>query len=443
VERRGPLDVFRLAGVLRRLRREERGVTLMEMVVAMGIFATVTTPLAGVMTASMKSHLGSQERTLAEQAAAAQIESVRALPYDAVGVVNGNPPGSVVATRALAAPGIDATVATQISFVSDPTRTGYVTGADYKKVVVTVTNARGKRLTQAATYVGPPGRAPFGGVNGTIIRVQLLDVALNTAIAGASIALGTGPSAPRNDATDAAGTVVFAGLQSNPTTGAQAYYDVNATATGYTVLRDDLPPSSAAHVQLAPGQTFNTAIRVYRAATIRVALTDATGAAYTGAATVTVGSSRAAQSFAVSGGQLTVTSIGGEALVPGLNYTVAAYSADGRWAPSSARAVPDAYPNVLTSSFALALGAAAPATSVLTAKVQTATGAAAAGARVDLTGGPSQAYLSAITDATGTATFTIPSGSAYTLAATGANRSGVASWSGSVATATTVTARLA
>jgi hypothetical protein len=291
--------------------------------------------------------------------------------------------------------------------------------------------------------VGPPGRAPFGGVNGTTIRVQVLDVALNTALPGASIALATGPSAPRNDVTDAGGTVVFAALQSNPTTGTQAYYDINAAAAGYTVLRDDLSPSSAAHVQLAPGQTFNTAIRVYKAATINVSLTDSTGALYAGPATVTVGSSRAAQSFSVGGGQLTVTSIGGEPVVPGLSYTVSAYSSTGRWAPSTARAVPDSYPNVLTSSFALQLGAAAPATTVLTAKVQNAAGAAVAGARVDLTGGPNQAFLSATSDTTGTATFTLPTGTAYTLAATGPNRSGTAGWTGSVPAATTVTMRLA
>jgi hypothetical protein len=415
----------------------------MEMVVAMGIFATVTTPLAGVMTASMKSHVASQERTLAEQAAAAQIESIRAQPYESVGVVNGNPPGTVAATQPLTAAGIDATVATQVSFVSDPTRTGYVTGADYKKVVVTVTNSRSKRLTQATTYVGPRGRAAFGGVNGTIIRVQVVDAALNVAVPGAAVALATGPSAPRGDITDSAGTVSFPGLLSNPTTGNQAYYDINTTASGYTVLKDDLPPSSAAHVQLAPGQTFNTAIRVYRAATISISLTDATGALYTAPATVTVGSSRAAQSFTVSGGQLTVTSIGGEPVVPNLTYTVSAYTSAGRWAAAATRAVPDAYPTTLTSSFALALGSTTPATSVLTLKVQNAAGVAVGGARVDVSGGPNQAYLSATTDATGTAIFSIPSGSGYSAAATGPNRSGVASWSGAVPGATTATVRLA
>jgi hypothetical protein len=105
--------------------------------------------------------------------------------------------------------------------------------------------------------------------------------------------------------------------------------------------------------------------------------------------------------------------------------------------------VPDAYPTNLSSSFSLALGATTPATSVLTAKVQNAAGVGVAGARVDVSGGPNQAYLTAVSDAAGTATFTIPAGTGYSLAATGPNRSGTASWAGAVSTSTTATVRLA
>jgi prepilin-type N-terminal cleavage/methylation domain-containing protein len=419
--------------------REERGVTLLEMVVAMVLFGIVTTPLAGVMTASVKAHRGSQERTLAEQAASEQIEAIRALPYTSVGIVNGNPPGSIVASKPITAPGISATVATRVSFVDDPTRTGFVTGADYKRVVVTVTNAGGKRLTQAETYVSPSSRGAYGGINGSLVRVQVVDFALNTAVANAPVALATGPSAPRNDLTDASGTVVFAGLTANPVSGANSFYDVTTAPAGYVTLADDVPPSGVAHVQLAPGQTFNTALRIYKPATISIRLNDSTGALFAGTATVTVASARGAQSFAVSGGQLTVTTVAGEPVVPSLSYGISAYSSTGRWAPTVTRVVPDAYPTVLTSSFTLALAATAPATKTLTVKTVKPGGSALSGARVDVTGGPSLATLTATTNGSGNATFTVPSGSGYTVTATGPNRVGSGTWSGSVTTNTTQT----
>jgi type II secretory pathway pseudopilin PulG len=422
--------------------REERGVTLLEMVVGMLLLGIVTTPLAGVMTASVKSHRGSQERTLAEQAASEQIEAIRALPYTSVGLVDGNPPGTIVASKPLTAAGISATVATKVSFVDDPTPTGFVTGADYKRVVVTVTNASGKRLTQAETFVSPSSRGAYGGINGSLVRVQVVDFALNTAVANAPVALRTGPSAPRNDLTDASGTVVFAGLTANPVSGANSYYDVTTAPTGYVTLADDAPPSGVAHVQLAPGQTFNTALRIYKPATITVQLKTSTGAAYTGAATVTVASPRGAQTFTTANGQLPpITDVAGEKVVPSLSYSISAYtpSPGSLWAPTVAKVVPDAYPTVLTSSFALQFAATAPATKTLTVKTVKPGGSALVGARVDVTGGPQQATLTATTNGSGNATFTVPSGSGYTVSATGPGRVGSGTWSGSVTTNTTQT----
>jgi prepilin-type N-terminal cleavage/methylation domain-containing protein len=421
----------------------EDGFTLVELVVSMVLFAIVATPLAGILTASVQAHHRAQERTVAEQTAAQQIEAIRALPYASVGVVNGNPPGALAASKAIRRRGLNGTMTTKVSFVGDPTRTGFVTGADYKRVVVTVADDDGTALTRASTYVAPTSRGAYGGLASALVRVQVVDYALNTPVANAAVALSTGPSAPRSDLTDAGGVVVFAGLTANPVGGPTSAYDVTALPAGYATLADDVPPSTAAHVSLAPSQSFSTALRVYKPATIAVTLLDAGGVPYAGAATVTVASSRGAQSFAVAGGQLTVAAVAGEPVVPKLTYSVSAYTATGRWAPTVAKVVPDDYPTVLTSSFALGLAAAAPATSVLTVKVQNANGTPAAGARVDVSGGPSQITLTATASPSGVTTFTVPSGTGYTARATGATRAGTATWSGSVTAATTQTVRLA
>jgi prepilin-type N-terminal cleavage/methylation domain-containing protein len=214
------------------LLHDDRGMTLVELVVAMILLAVVTTPLTGILTASVKAHADAQRRTAAEEAATQQLEAVRALPYAAVGVTNGNPPGSLAGSKIVRGKGLHGTLATKVSFVGDPTRTGFVTGADYKKVTVTVTDDGGERLAQASTYVAPSSRGAYGGITSALVRVQVVDYALNTPVADAPVALSTGPSAPRNDLTDASGTVVFAGLTANPTGGPTAYYDVAATPAG-------------------------------------------------------------------------------------------------------------------------------------------------------------------------------------------------------------------
>jgi hypothetical protein len=425
--------------------RNEDGFTVVEMLLATMLFLIVSAPLAGVLTATAASQKLSRERTLAQQTAMAQIESIRALPYANVGTVNGNPPGTVVANTPVNATGLSANMVTQIQFVNDPTPTSYVTQADYKRVTVTVTRTRdSKQLTKEVTYVAPPGSSPYGGVNATIIKATVVDYALNTPIANASVNLATGPSAPRGDVTDSSGNAIFPALTANPTTGAQAFYDISASAPGYQTLKDDLSPAAAAHAQLAPGQTFNTVIRVYRPATINVLVNTAVGGGpYTGAATVTIGSPRTTQSFAVTGGSLTVNALNGEPIVPGLPYTVSAQTASGNYAPAVTSTVPSAYPTNLTSTFTLTLGATTYTTSTLTVKVQTGSGAAVKGARVEVNGGPVPTYVSGYADATGSMTVAVPPGSGYTVNVKGVSGEGVGTWTGSVTTATTTTIKVA
>jgi type II secretory pathway pseudopilin PulG len=422
----------------------EDGFTVVEMMLAMMLFLIVSAPLAGVLTASAASQKLSRERTLAQQTAMAQIESIRALPYASVGTVNGNPPGTVVANRAVNVTGLSANVVTQIQYVNDPTPTSYITQADYKRVTVTVTRVSdSKQLTKEVTYVAPPGSSPYGGVNATIIKATVVDYALNTPIPNATVNLATGPSAPRGDVTDSAGSVVFPALTANPTSGAQAYYDISAVAPGYTTLKDDVSPAAAAHAQLAPGQTFNTVLRVYRPATINVLVnTAAGGGPYTGTATVTIGSPRTTQSFTVTGGSLSVTALNGEPIVPGLPYTVSAQTTAGNYAPAVTATVPNAYPTDLTSTFTLMLSATTYTTSTLTVKVQTSSGAAVKGARVEVSGGPVPTYISAFADAMGSLTVAVPPGSGYTVNVKGVSGEGAGTWTGSVTTSTTTTIKV-
>ncbi len=85
--------VERALGRARRSGSRERGFTMIEAVLAVGLFVIVATALATVLISAINSHGLSRQKTVAQQAAMDQIEEIRRLPYDDVGTVSGNPPG--------------------------------------------------------------------------------------------------------------------------------------------------------------------------------------------------------------------------------------------------------------------------------------------------------------------------------------------------------------
>ncbi len=307
--------------------RAEAGIGLVEAVIAMSLFLVAGTALADVLSSSATSHGFTMDQTLGQQAADAQIENVRALPYDSVGTTGGNPPGSVAPTEPVSAvgvTGIAATITTSIHFVGDGVPDGYNSTTNYKQVVVSVTrDIDGRNLATESTYIAPPTRAPYGGISQVAIGVIVTDIGDNEPVPGVAIALQTGPSAPRSDTTDTNGGVLFAGMTANPATGPTAYYNVVPTLpAGYVEMAGDVKQA-----QLGPGQITNLSIRVYQPATIYVHLTSG-GSNYTGNATVTVTpKSGTPQNYSVGGdpgGSYSITGIN-----PNAEYTVTASNAGG------------------------------------------------------------------------------------------------------------------
>ncbi len=145
--------VARLARTSQRALARDQGFTLVETLLAGVILLIVATGIAGVLTSSISANTVARERTNAEQCANDVVEQIRRKDYDAVGLVLGNPPGTVAATSACGA-GLPATATVAISYVNDPTATSYATAANYKKVTVTVTRDRdGKQLARMVTFV--------------------------------------------------------------------------------------------------------------------------------------------------------------------------------------------------------------------------------------------------------------------------------------------------
>jgi type II secretory pathway pseudopilin PulG len=414
-------DVNLHPGSLRRRRirlRGEGGFTLIEAVTAMVIFAGLAAAMAGLLTSAISANKLSRQRTIADQAALEHIESIRSLPYDDVGVVLGNPPGVVVATKTVTLTGFDATVATQIQYVDDPTPTSYETTANYKRVTVTVRRTSDNQLlAREVTYVAPTSRTPFGGVNLAIVEPLVIDYGLNVPVEGATVNLLTGPSAPRSDVTDATGKVSFKKLDPNATANCPSdCYDLTAALTGYVQL------DSPTRLNAGPGQTAEPTIQIYRPSTINVVLEDSGGGSFTGNASVKITSGRdgKTQTFSVSSGSATVTAVSGEQIVPNVQYTVEAWTTGGTplCAVPETQYVPDNYPSDLTSTFTLTFGNC-PGGDVAVHVTWGGT-AAAGGSAVTLAGGPyGLSPVAGTTDAAGDVTFlNVPAGSGYTVVAT-------------------------
>jgi hypothetical protein len=353
--------------------------------------------------------------------------------------------------------GLLATLTTQVSYVNDPGPLSYTSFASYKKVTVTVTrNSNSVQLAKEVTYVAPPVKA---SQSNAVINAHVIDIGptLNHQMTNVPVTLSTGPSAPRNDVTDASGGVIFAGLTPNPTSGPTAYYDLSLTPpAGYVTLYDTVSPAAPAHVQLSPGQTWPTSLSIYKPATIYVDLRNFDGTPYTGSGTsATVSYSRpphsASNVFTYPGSPLSVTSMTedtspgpGRAVqtIPGLPYTVAVvggtfYYKDTTATPQNSQTanVPDdGYPNVLTHTFTFTNAQLA----TVQVKVQRTSGVPAVtkdckNATVTISGGPfggspwTFSVNANTTGAGGPAVFTllVPIGSGYTITGhsnvTGAN----------------------
>jgi len=395
----------------RRDRKGDEGFTIVEVMVAMSVFAVLATAFAATLSASLRSLSSSKARTQAEQLASSQLEEMRRVAYDDLGTVGGNPTGIVTPTKTVTSGSQTLTVATKISYVNDKVPTAKETGADYKSVVVTVTSETSTVLAKESTLIAPPNQA---SQTDGLMKVQVTDYVLNTVIPNATVTLGTGPDAPISDITDANGKVAFAALTPTPATGATSTYTLDVTASGYQTLPDDKPPSTAAKTALATGQVYSTVIRLFKPVTMNLKLVTTTGTPFTAASTLNVAWSTGADSTSVSNGAALLTSVGSSALVPKVAYTVGA-SSPGFYATAQTVTMTPSYPSVLTTDVTLVMKPYT--TGTLQATVKDSAGVAINGLDVVLTGGPGSVALTGLSNTSGLVSFTVPLGSTpvYTI----------------------------
>lgn len=455
--------------ISRRL-RQQAGFTLIEVLLAGVMLAIVSVPISALLSSTAAIARLDRQRTSADQLAQKQIETLRSLPYFNLGLVGGNPQGTIVSPTTATLPSIgSATVTTKITYVSDPLPSNqYATKADYKKVVVTVTNtATGAVLSTKTTYIAPASAPPNAGSTWIYIQRTVVDAVTTLALPGASVNLTGGPDTNpvtnRTDKTDASGTVLFPGL-STTAGGTPGYTVLTTPLAGYSIFPDDLAPASLTAVASTVANNSTGTVRMYKqGVSLTVNVQTSGGGAYTTGATVTLDSSRCGvQSVAIPSGQSSVTfttcwtsgieppgtPVGAQVSLPPNvlgqtplddKYYVTAWSTTnttGNWSTGTAVTVPSNYPTTLTQSVNVKMVSntfpynATPASSLQKNIVVTVkkSGVADTNARVEVTGAPTGISpgiaLFGTTNASGQVTFTVPVNVASTTFTVNANELG-------------------
>ena len=361
--------------------------------------------------------------SVSSKLAAGALEDARNMKYDDVGLVGGNPPGTLTASVDRVVGGTTYRIATSVIYVDDPAQGRPQTYVNYKKVTISVTPQvpLGTAIT-ASTIIAPPSYASISGKATAVVTV--VDAVTDDPLPGATVTLNGSTSPTRIDSTDASGKAVFAGLLPSATSPSspQYYYVASAARTGYLTHPDT--PVTVTRENLTASQTWQVTIKMYKPATINVNLVDAnTGLPVTERSDIAVTSpapTSISQTFTTYTGGLTATTLGGNPIVPNLSPFTIATRTDCYADASQSAAVPAGYPTTTTHTFTFQLYRMTGGWLDVWVK-RNGTGAAIGNATVQVSGGPSNMTpLARTTDANGYTRFCLPvSGSVnYTVSAT-------------------------
>ena len=103
---------------------------------------------------------------VASKIAQQHLEDIRNMSYSSVGIVGGNPTGTISASQTQTVNGTAYTVQTSVKYVDDPAGGQPHTHVDYKSVTVVVTpNLTAGLPVTESTIVAPPNYASMAGLS--------------------------------------------------------------------------------------------------------------------------------------------------------------------------------------------------------------------------------------------------------------------------------------
>ena len=249
----------------RSARRDDGGFGLIEMTVALSILVLVLFGFQAMLTASLQTYSQARLTTLGQQVASDRLEQARRWKWDDLGTLTGSPHGTIPDTTTTTVGTISFSIRTVIVDVLDPA-TGV--SMNVRKVTVSVTRT-GTTLAPVtlATLIASP---TAGSVAKSTIIVSALDFCSSSLpIAGLTVTIDKGPSAPISQSTDVNGkaqftnlTATYAPVTPTPAGVPQDYYSVIFThaASPYALIsnsaNNQIPVNSDAPAAWNPNPNF-------------------------------------------------------------------------------------------------------------------------------------------------------------------------------------------
>jgi len=218
-------------------RNDNRGITLLEVLVGTAVFLLFALGVYGGISLVFKIVYNSRLKILETAVLSEKLETVRNLPFDQVGILNGIPSGVLPYTQTVTRNGIDFNIITTVRNIDDPfdgtvTSTPIDTSpADYKLVEMSIICASCPQTKEVtlSTRVAPKGLE--GASDNGSLFIHVFD-ANGIDVQGASVnVIYTGTSTPIiiNDTTDNNGMLRII----DTPTGTEAY-NITITKSGFS-----------------------------------------------------------------------------------------------------------------------------------------------------------------------------------------------------------------
>jgi len=217
--------------------RSSKGFSLLEIVVAIAVLLIFLVGLYSGIQMVFKVVYQSRIQVLENGLLNEQIELIRNLPFEDIGIVNGSPAGVLARTVTTTRNGLEFEITRTIRNIDDPFD-GTIGGtpndtapADYKAVYVEVSCAacRQEKPVSASTYVAP--KYLEGDPTHGALFIQVFDASAQP-VSGATVrvvATTTDPQIDLEDTTDNEGMLRLVDLP-----GGQEAYHITVTKAGYT-----------------------------------------------------------------------------------------------------------------------------------------------------------------------------------------------------------------
>jgi prepilin-type N-terminal cleavage/methylation domain-containing protein len=397
-----------------RLSRHDEGFSLVESVVAVTILAIVMILTIQPVLSAMRRIDNARWVSVAESLAQSEIESIRGLNYQDVGVSGFTPSGVLTASRTVVVDGRSYTVATDVTYQGSITGLDVIpqggdgvqgywdAGVDYKAVTVRVTGAgMGSDPVIVDTIVAPPNIGAHEGIANARVNVAAYEPFAAGSFVLPEMQVQASPAAAIRSRSRASAQV-FPGIPPG------SYVAGMAVADGWVLYPADVT-AGRTNLSVVVGQITETTLRVYKPARLLVAVTDLNTGLAIGTARVSLTSVPSGTTTNYPAGQYTITG-----LIPdAYNIAVAATGYES-YAATSIN-IPAGYPS-LDHTLAVALRPVTNPLVLVTFTVKDNAGRAVNGATVTVTGS-SQGTLTAVTDSAGVTRIDIRGGSQVTATA--------------------------